>query len=178
MKRTLSNTGLRAQVPPVGKPRKQAEQCSTANVQQYLPDKLRIGPKDFNRHLAKISWVKNSFDYSTKRKWSSHDLLTQGFERGDRGEMELSSENHGLPGQDRGLGCKRETYSRFTITAASPLSLCVMRFINTDLHKPNGYNFFFFYNLNITVTAEERCFCTERHTGQCFQDTETQLMQT
>ena len=92
--------------------------------------------------------------------------------------MELSSENHRLPGQDRGLGCKRETYSRFTITAMSPLSLCVIIFINTDLHKPNGYNFFFFYNLNITVTAEERCYCTERHTGQCFQDTETQLMQT
>lgn len=91
--------------------------------------------------------------------------------------MELSSENHGLPGQDRGLGCKRETYSRFTITAISPLSLRVIVFINTDLHKPNGYNFFF-YNLNITVTAEERCYCTERHTGQCFQDTETQLMQT
>lgn len=92
--------------------------------------------------------------------------------------MELSSENHQLPGQDSGLGCKRETYSRFTIAAISPLSLRVIIFINTDLHKQDGYNFFFFYNLNITVTAEERCYCTERYTGQCSQDTETQLMQT
>ena len=40
--------------------------------------------------------------------------------------MELSSENHQLPGQDSGLGCKRETYSRFTITAIFPLSLRVI----------------------------------------------------
>ena len=59
--------------------------------------------------------------------------------------MELSSENHQLPGQDSGLGCKRETYSRFTIAAISPLSLRVIIFINTDLHKQNGYNFFFFF---------------------------------
>lgn len=65
-------------------PNGKAHKSQLNNVQQHLPDKLGIEPKDFNRHFVKISWVKNSFDYSAKRKWSSYDLLTQGFERNRR----------------------------------------------------------------------------------------------
>lgn len=129
-------------------PNGKAHKSQLNNVQQQTFNSTyqinwELSPKILTGTLQRSPGSRTPF--TTVQRGSGHRMtcLPRGLkETGDRGEKELSSENHGLPGQDRGLGCKRETYSRFTIPAISPLSLHIIIFINTDIHKQNGYNVF------------------------------------
>lgn len=150
MKRVLFKHWQESPSTQVGEPTKHSSWITfNSEFIKYLPYNWELGQKDLKEHFAKNSWVnKNSFHYSTKRKWPSCELLTQAWnrERKQQGKWNWVWK-HGLRQQDRGpclrASPRKATHSTFTIEAISLVCLCIIIFINRTYICIMATTFFF-----------------------------------